>query len=119
MYLKVRDADDHAWVFIHNIDRLKVFDVAQVTPVNSVSPTDAEIIKEQIFAHAGLDGDASINRIVICERLLSQGNFQKILCITDSNHDQPQREYTILFNTVAYLCNDQGQTVEKFLVNSC
>ena len=27
------------------------------------------------------------------------------------------RDYTVLFNTVAYLCNDSGKTVEKVAVN--
>lgn len=102
MLLKVRDVDNRCWWYIFNFDRVRVID-----PFTDESQNDASVPKEKPIAdlhvHTDLDSE-----VVKC---------QSITCITDQGEGVPVKEYSVVFNTVAFLCTDSGETVQGFFPN--
>ena len=108
MYLKVRDVANKRWWYVHNFDRLVVDDVKTVEA--NTADSAAENVEKEMHSHEP-------NLAIIDSRYASRGNYMRINCITDRRGDQPQKEYSVVLNTFAFMCNDHGHTMDRFIVN--
>lgn len=108
MYLKVRDCDGKQWWYIHNFDRLVVNDVT------SVEANDSDEASKKL---SDTMQSTKSNLLIFDNKYSGRGNYMRINCITDRKSDQPQKEYSVVFNTYAFLCNENGDTMDRFIVN--
>lgn len=75
------------------------------------------VVSKQIFSHLSKEEHIkSVSKdIDIC--LLSNSNDKKgVKYIRLSCRKTNGEEFLVIFDTVAYLCNDEGKTVEKIVV---
>lgn len=109
MILKVRGEGCSWWVY----GELKK---VRYTPKKIKVETKSKLVEEfdkydllllNGFCSCAFQKDAGCNR---CPQLGEWIKYTEI-CFRDKEND----EFTIAFNTIAYLCNDEGRTVEKII----
>lgn len=114
MFLKVRDIQSNRWWYVFDVDRIVVSDPVtdlleceakgfKITECSQAAGKEQPHCTVDLGVYAGLDLDLQ--------------KFQCINCITDQEDGKAQKEYSIGFNTMAFLCTDRGDTVESFFPN--
>lgn len=107
MYLKIRDLHNKCWEYIYNFDRLSVDDIRRVGTAGEDSSKD-------LFAACVAE---ETNLSIIDPEFAPLGNYMKITCVTESKGDDNGREFSLVFNTYAFLCSERGHTMDRFIVN--
>ena len=98
MILKVKrlDASGGGWKYIDNIKRI----------------ITREITEDEFDEKTSIDK----NRGDIDFAIIDDYNKNKSMqCICTINDNGKEKHIDVIFNTPAYLCNDEGQTIEKLI----
>lgn len=108
MFLKIRGSEEGYWEYIFNVQELTVQDV-ELIDTNSSTSTMREM--NEVLDKMDFD------LCVIDSTLTSTGRYQRISCTVWEHPDKPRRK-TVVFNTCAYLCQDNGRTAAAYVVNN-
>lgn len=98
MILKIkRHESNQDWWMLDNIRKISVSEtfLSEISEYNKISETSDILI---------MDHTNEVNNDHI--------SYKNMII-----KDKDDREYDIMFDTVAYLCNDDGKTIEKIVVN--
>jgi len=90
-----------------------LFDNAEKVEFNTTPRKFRSI--EEIDA-VGVEEDASDVFYILTEPSHEEMNFTNPVEAAIISFVKNHRKYVILFNTVAYLCNDQGKTIERVII---
>lgn len=109
MYLKVHDGQNDRYWYIHDIERHVVDQptLYDEEVFNSEPPTSdlCLMVPQSKIITSPKDG-------------ASMGiSKQRINCLMSDKRTGFTKEYSVEFNTKAFLCNDAGQTVESYFPN--
>lgn len=106
MILKVeRHNETQDWYLLDNI--------AKVSCSISLHHTKTKIVGEQ-----SIDADIMIlDHENTCSCAENEGCSDCIKCYRLVCRTKEHYEFGVLFDTVAYLCNDEGKTIEKIVAN--
>ena len=100
MILKInhsKEASKYHWFIMDNITRI--------------------CVAEQKIDESGLKKYKNIDRIISDDKNAqsSPRNFIIAHCYTAAPHREFDEEYSLMFDTIGYLCSDDGQTLEKLV----
>lgn len=100
MILKINcgeEAVKHHWFIVDNITRIRYH--------NEMAVNDAELVEYK-----------DIDRIITNKKNTPKArNFIVVYCHTSIPHKEFDEEYNLMFDTIGYLCNDLGQTLERLV----
>jgi len=109
MILKIqRKALNREWLIIDNIWRISIYSREEMTRVKL-----EEKLKDHNYNFMCMD------EMVVSTNEVPYSNTD-ILCLKVISfklvNDKEDNEYFVAFDTVAYLCNDEGKTIDKITV---
>tara|TARA_B100000700_G_scaffold88627_1_gene99909 strand:- start:24537 stop:24920 length:384 start_codon:yes stop_codon:yes gene_type:complete len=112
MYLKIRDVERGCWLYISGFDRVEAFDKKHYSEL-SHAPDQSEACErmDTIIQECG----ASLSVIDVDK--IRSGNLMVLHCITDDEDAPKPTHKKLAFNTYGFLCNDRGDTMDRFSVN--
>lgn len=101
MLVKVKGVTEDGkddWLYIGEVEELQISDV-----IYERALTATEAVKENV----------DVDYWMCSSKLFDKDRaYRRILCTKRDGH-----MVSVVFNTVAYICNDSGKTIEKHVVN--